>query len=272
MNANHCEEYLKNMLERPLDLDDTFKFKCKACGKCCNQRRDLVLFPHDIYRIAKHLGRTVPEILMRYTSVFNGETSLLPVVVPILVPPNNTCVFQRNKKCTIHQAKLATCAYFPLGRGWSETESKFFLQDVPCGASDPKAIKVRDWIGEDLSSDETVEIGVYQTSVISRYYEIINDVYDSLYTGTKEAIFKLAYLSLYFKYDTERPFHAQQKIICEAFLDFISAYIGTIKKSPTGNCSTTELLAELKPLLMRLHALIGSNNRIFDDAVMALNN
>ena len=46
MNFNDMEE-IKSMT---VGLDDTFKFHCDQCGKCCTHREDIILSPMDISR------------------------------------------------------------------------------------------------------------------------------------------------------------------------------------------------------------------------------
>lgn len=42
-------------------LDDTFRFHCDQCGRCCTQREDIILSPMDIFRISKELKMSPTE-------------------------------------------------------------------------------------------------------------------------------------------------------------------------------------------------------------------
>ena len=53
------DERLKNIAENYermiIGLDDTFRFHCTRCGKCCINREDILLNALDVYNLAKEL-------------------------------------------------------------------------------------------------------------------------------------------------------------------------------------------------------------------------
>ena len=73
MTKEQLNEALKGMgKSSPLgdakfvDLDDTIKFNCKRCGRCCSGREDILLNPYDIYHIAQGLNISPVEVLNQY--------------------------------------------------------------------------------------------------------------------------------------------------------------------------------------------------------------
>ena len=44
------EEMFQDIESMTVGLDDTFKFHCDQCGKCCTHRDDIILSPMDVYR------------------------------------------------------------------------------------------------------------------------------------------------------------------------------------------------------------------------------
>ena len=46
-------EIAENLDKMKIGVDDTFEFGCRACGKCCRNRTDIIVSPRDIYNIAK---------------------------------------------------------------------------------------------------------------------------------------------------------------------------------------------------------------------------
>ena len=46
---------LQNIQLNTVGLDDTFKFHCDQCGKCCAYRDDIILSTMDIFKMAKEL-------------------------------------------------------------------------------------------------------------------------------------------------------------------------------------------------------------------------
>lgn len=51
------EQILNDFENNKLNADDSFKFHCTQCGKCCINRDDILLSPQDLFRIAKKLIR-----------------------------------------------------------------------------------------------------------------------------------------------------------------------------------------------------------------------
>ena len=92
-----------------LGLDDTLPFSCKACGKCCKDRHDLVLTPYDVFRIAKYFNRKTGEIIESYCEVYEGRDSHIPVVRVLPRPPDSGCPFLRNRKCSVEPLKPILC-------------------------------------------------------------------------------------------------------------------------------------------------------------------
>ena len=93
--AKEFRKDIDYMMSHKMGLDDTFRFHCKACGKCCKNREDVLLTPYDLFRIARYLGRTPSEIVDKYCDTYMGPDSHLPVVRIKPVPPDNSCPFLR---------------------------------------------------------------------------------------------------------------------------------------------------------------------------------
>ena len=71
-------ELFRDLESMTIGLDDTFKFHCDQCGKCCTHREDIILSPMDIYKMAKELKMTPVEFYHEYC-VFNiGEHTRMP--------------------------------------------------------------------------------------------------------------------------------------------------------------------------------------------------
>jgi Fe-S-cluster containining protein len=202
-----------------LGLDDTFEFKCKACGKCCKHREDLLLTPYDMYRIASDLGRTPEEIFTRYCHFYEGATSHLPVVRVIPVPPNNACPFLRNKKCSIHEKKPVVCRVFPLARIY-ETEggcakfAKFVNNGVRCNQEAQTNI-VRDWIG-DVASEEAEAAGRLWGEAITSLYELVRPESWNLSDDARKKMLGIIFGVLYLNYKMDKPFPSQFESNIEA--------------------------------------------------------
>ena len=100
-------------------------FKCTGCGRCCSKEPGYVwLSEEDIEKASTHLSLSREAFLRKYTRFVNGEYSLIEM-------PNYDCIFLKENKCTIYEARPAQCRRFPF---WpSNLESKKEWQETAKG-------------------------------------------------------------------------------------------------------------------------------------------
>ena len=71
---------IEDILNFPkLGKDDTFAFGCNRCSKCCREREDILLTPLDLFKIARHLNKPIPEVLAEYCETHEGRESKIPI-------------------------------------------------------------------------------------------------------------------------------------------------------------------------------------------------
>lgn len=141
-----------------IGLDDTFRFKCRECGKCCKNREDIILTPRDLYNIANKLGKTTLEVINEFCDRYIGHSSRLPIVRLKPIGPRKVCPFLQNDRCMVHDVKPVVCALFPIGRVQmvsTETggaiepgqpmRTGYILQPITCGSTNRKQT-VRSWL------------------------------------------------------------------------------------------------------------------------------
>lgn len=68
-------------MRNALKPGQSFRFHCDQCGDCCRHRKDIILTPFDLNRIARHFGTTPKAIVDRYCIVYIGDSSRFPVVL-----------------------------------------------------------------------------------------------------------------------------------------------------------------------------------------------
>ena len=88
MNFNDMEE-IKSMT---VGLDDTFKFHCDQCGKCCTHREDIILSPMDIFKMAKELNIAPTDFFREYCVTHIGDNSRMPIIRLASVGRDRHCV------------------------------------------------------------------------------------------------------------------------------------------------------------------------------------
>lgn len=152
-----------------LTLDDSFQFRCKQCGQCCKHREDILVSPHDLFRLAQHLSLTPEQVIEQYCIPYIGETSRLPVVILKAVGTEKVCPFLHENCCSVHAAKPTVCALFPLGRAAQLDEARapeilYFFNEPPCDARDEKHT-VRQWLEDFGLTDSGVWFLAWQKAL-----------------------------------------------------------------------------------------------------------
>ena len=202
-----------------IGLDDTFKFHCDQCGKCCTHREDIILSPMDIFKMAKELKMTPVEFYHEYC-VFNiGEHTRMPIVRLASVGKDTHCVLLKNHRCSVHKVKPAVCAMFPLGRYMSfekddynaesidTSKVKYLLQPPECG-DESETHTVREWLsGFDIKLED--EAFVQWQKAISRFSSKFKELEKKQDMLTMMEIWFVVRVSLYLQYDTSKEFLPQ---------------------------------------------------------------
>lgn len=211
--AKEFKKDIDYIMSHKMGLDDTFRFRCKACGKCCKNREDVLLTPYDLFRIAWYFGRTPSEIVNQYCETYAGPDSYLPVVRIKPVPPDNSCPFLRNKKCVVHQDKPMVCAVYPLARISQPGEPAPFYVLQPgtsCGGTD-RTVTVRQWLGH-LCSEEGEQIGMMWGEILALFVRSLHPIWPQMSDEQKEEVCSSLFALLYLDYDIDAPFLPQLKI------------------------------------------------------------
>ena len=164
------QDIAEHLDEMKIGLDDTFRFHCTCCGKCCVDREDILLPPRDVYRIAKELKLEPIEFYHQYCESYIGGNSRIPIVRLKPVGNAKRCPLLHKRKCMVHHAKPSVCALYPLGRFMEmkkqedqtahqlQPEVKYLLQPCDCGDGSEEHT-VRQWLSDfDISLEDQVFI------------------------------------------------------------------------------------------------------------------
>ena len=212
-------ELFRDLESMTIGLDDTFKFHCDQCGKCCTHREDIILSPMDIFKMAKELKMTPVEFYHEYC-VFNiGEHTRMPIVRLASEGKDTHCVLLKNHRCSVHKVKPAVCAMFPLGRYMSfekddynaesidTSKVKYLLQPPECG-DESETHTVREWLsGFDIKLED--EAFVQWQKAISRFSNKFKELEKKQDMLSMMEIWFVVRASLYLQYDTSKEFLPQ---------------------------------------------------------------
>lgn len=178
---------------RVMSLDDTFKFNCTRCGKCCSCRSDIILSPFDIYQIAKALNITTKEVIEEYCNVIYGNNSGLPIIT-LKSDERDLCPFLKFSVeegkfgCSINTHKPGVCIMHPIGavRKFNtethETESKEYMLVPACDNNTADVEhKVRDFIKPYLDNEVEHDMGSSLQFEVGKYIDtrkLLNVVFE----------------------------------------------------------------------------------------------
>lgn len=189
--------------------EDTFRFDCDQCAKCCRKRRSPVLITGaDAFRIACGTHQPIKLALYKHTSWYIGDQSHIPVVY-LEERFDGSCSFLRQGRCEIQDFKPAVCALYPLGRMFDYQKNQFcyFHSGDQCGIPPDKAKEwtLNQWLDASHIRDQEQDafawsqflVGVVPFTAKLNREELDNDL-----------VLKLLDV-LYLDYDIDKPYRDQ---------------------------------------------------------------
>lgn len=188
-------------------------FRCQKCAECCRHVDDaLMLEPLDIYHLSKYLreqGETVngPEdVLERYAHPAMLEG--LPIFQINTVGDDHACVFLKDGRCSIYNARPQVCRMYPFGTapGCRGKDFSFYLCTERKHHFGVGSVRVKDWLSENLSKD-TKEFYREEYEVLPLLGKKLQAIGEERF---RRLLFQLLY-RLYYGYDLDKPFLAQYK-------------------------------------------------------------
>lgn len=213
-------EGIEELGERLMDLDTTFRFKCRKCGKCC-KNQDMILFtPKDLFKISRKLEKPIQAIIDSYTEVYIGPQSKIPLIHLLMKGPKNACPFLgADSRCSIHDSKPVICALYPLGRVLVNQTSGAPISDPAgtmvryilgedCG-SGKKTHTIREWLA-DFNIPENDEFFLLWTRTITELGILIRDLLEKGVTEKwLQPFWNAMFFKLYLDYDLNQDFFQQ---------------------------------------------------------------
>lgn len=239
---------LKELKERVGNLDiidrnDSFKFTCKACGKCCHNRNEgqtIIVSPYDMFRIVKNANPEDPTaFIQKHFDFYIGDSSGLLIAslkIKDLFNGENICTFLKKRdgslKCSIHSHKPSACRLFPLGRmiDAKGKEVTYFLQkDIHCNMDIKEEERdehtLKEWMPDMEETEEAFfefsnMVGRLEKVIVSR--KIKNS--DKIPLTMKHVYYEKLDEYLYIKYDYSKDFKEQFKKNVDDLIDFAKNY------------------------------------------------
>ena len=228
--ANFNDTRLKQIMEeyKRLGPDDTFRFHCTQCGKCCRNREDILLNPRDLFRIAVHLKLTPKEVFDQYCEAYICQNSRIPIVRLKPQGPNLLCPLLKNRKCEVHEAKPSVCAMFPLGRmlevpkdssDVTNAKIQYLFSDPHCGDASEEHT-VRQWL-EDFGLPLQDEFFLNWQQTVLTLGDSIRKLEEDHVPFFMITVWDVIFTALYLNYQEDEDFGAQFQKNAEVICDFV---------------------------------------------------
>ena len=201
------DEILEKISKNRITRKDKFKFVCNQCGKCCKNRRDILLNPYDLNRLAHALKMSPQDIVDKYCSVFIGQDSRFPCVCLEPIGEEEICPLldQSTLRCSVHKEKPTVCALYPLARGMEVSENKsvfYFFQDVECGLRDEEHT-VEEWLKE-FNLTESEEWFAEWGDFLGKTVPVIKEIEERHYSKkVMEMLYNTILIATYFNYEQD---------------------------------------------------------------------
>lgn len=98
-----------------------FSYKCRACNRCCYNKR-IQVNPYELARLSRKLECSTTEVIANYTT--DGGTALA-------TRSDAACVFLGPNGCTVHSDRPLACRLYPLGRVVQADGSEVLVELAP---------------------------------------------------------------------------------------------------------------------------------------------
>lgn len=193
---------------------DWVPFRCRLCGNCCrNLRGNLMPEQIDAYRLARFLWERgeveyMEDFYTRYTYPDMLE-GFFPVFLINTVDPDDSCVFLKDGRCSVYEARPRVCRLYPFTAFPGQRGKAFhFFQCMDSNSahfSDGK-ILVKDWMYQNFSREDREFLTAESDTLIE-----LGRLLKAMSTdGRKENLFQILYYR-YYNYDLDQPFMPQYK-------------------------------------------------------------
>lgn len=196
----------------PVRPKDWVNFYCRLCGNCC---RDLEgqLMPEilDIFRLARLLRERgeagcIEDVYDLYTHEAMLE-GCYPVFMMNTVGPDNACVFLKDGRCSIYEARPRVCRLYPFNAFPGQRGKAFeFYQSMDQHSSHyaEGKVLVKGWMYQNFKREDR-EFLTMEHPTLLKLGRLLRALSPE---QLKENLFQIVYYR-YYNYDLDQPFVLQ---------------------------------------------------------------
>lgn len=218
---------------KPIQPDDTFSFSCSQCADCCTKVKESVAFETiDFFKLSRYLKNTgaavwsIEGIMNEYVTIVPLTDFWYPMFFINTVEPSDTCIFLKDKKCSIHNAKPRTCRMYPLTIDPSKDgEYKHYIITERKHHFTGQGISVTKWMTANIDSEDR-EFTAFEFEVAPVIGYLLKKI-NAAGTDIDHALTHLLYFK-YLNFDVDKPFMAQYSRNMESLIEVLGKMTGDI--------------------------------------------
>ena len=185
---------------KPVSLKERILYRCQMCGECCRYVRDsIMLEPMDAYNLARHFreqGEPVTgtdDVLAQFAHAAWLDGGL-PIFLLNTAGPMDACVFLKNGRCSVYEARPRVCRLYPFSAapGSRGKDFQYFLcTEKPHHFSDG-TVAAKDWLNRNFPKDAK--------AVLKADYDALPIIGQSIRAMGTERFKRRTFQFLYYRY------------------------------------------------------------------------
>ena len=215
----------------PVRPKDQVCFQCRRCGNCCRDLEgQLMLEPLDAYHLARLLreqgkAASIDDVYVRYAHPDIVE-GILPIYLMDTVGPGHACVFLKDGRCSVYEARPYVCRIYPFSVRPGErgrTFEYFRCVDQHAAHFSDGRVLVKDWLRENFSR-ESREFWSAEGGILP----ILSPLLNKLDAGELQASQCQLLHYRYYNYDLDEPFQPQYQANMAALVRVLRQRMGEV--------------------------------------------
>lgn len=197
----------------PIKQSGQINFRCTLCGDCCRNLENAVMLESlDAYRLLQYLKKSgspitgMDELYDRYTEPIPLNEQGYPICVLKTRGPQHECIFLKNNRCSVYEARPRTCRLYPFSAGPDDRGKAF--QYYVCREKPHHftggVVHVHDWMHRNFDQESReFTLAEYQNAV--KLGLLMRKLSGNC---QQDVVFSLLYY-LYWNYSPDKPFMPQ---------------------------------------------------------------
>jgi Fe-S-cluster containining protein len=174
----------------------------------------VVLESLDIFRLAKLFRQPenpeygTDDVILEYAHIAMLAKGLYPILLLNTTSENDSCVFLKNERCSVQDAKPRACRLYPFSATPNDNRDgyEYYIVSQKPHHFKGSFVRVGDWMGENFTAEER-EFVLLDTKFALEQAQILRELHHA--DIDQDTVLKQLLLSKYCLYDLDEPFIPQ---------------------------------------------------------------